>query len=421
MVGSEETDDETMRYQLLETLRKSARERLDEKGDTDLWRRRHAAHYAEVAEQVFANLNGPDEFLWRVRLAADLDNIRAALVWSLDRANPEDTEYGLRIVAAIGQSSHPTLAFADWVERAVPLLQGRPPELRGRVLAAVATALVTIGEFDRGRALAFEALRASEDLSDDAGARARTALVMIASHERDFDEAYRLARQDRAHAHEGTVTPFVAVGDDNLIATYALMTGDPDTAHSYAEQGLRKAHQLGNPSILATALWVAGLVSQRDDPDQALEHLEASAALLRQGAFHVSIALVHAHRARLRDERGELSLAVDALDEGLDYIRRAGPQLDVVATFAQMSRTFARNGAPEASATIAGIVSEGAIASLAGAGTPDRVARASATARAALGDHVYEQLYARGAAMTYPEAMDYARTQLEDLGTSAGT
>jgi predicted ATPase/class 3 adenylate cyclase len=421
MVGSEETGDETMRYQLLETLRQYARERLDEEGDTDLWRERHAAHYAEIAEEILTNLNGPDEFVWRSRLTANLDNIRAALAWSLDRANPEDTEYGLRIVAAIGQSSNPILAFADWVERAVPLLEGHRPELRNRVLGAVATALVTIGELDRGRALALEAFRASEHLSDDVQARARTALIMIATYDGDFDEAYRLARQNRDRADERTVTPFIAVGDDTLLAVYAAMTGDPETAHRHAEQALQKARQVGNPSILATALWVAGLVSQRDDPDQALEYLDESAALLRQGAFHVSMGLVHAHRARLRDERGELNLALDALDEGLDYFRRAGPQLDVVAIFAQMSRTFARNGRPEASATIAGIVSEGAINALAVPGTPERVARASAPARTELGDHVYQQLYAHGAAMTYPEAIDYARTQLEVTATTART
>jgi hypothetical protein len=160
-------------------------------------------------------------------------------------------------------------------------------------------------------------------------------------------------------------------------------------------------------------------VSQRDDPDQALVYLEESAALLRQGAFHVSLGLVHAHRARLHDERGELRLALDALDEGVDYFRCVGPLVDLVAIFVQMSRTLARNGRPEASATIAGIVSEGAIASLAGTGTPDRVARALAPARAELGNHVYKQLYAHGAAMIYPEAMDYARIQLEDLATAA--
>ncbi|HXY95127.1 MAG TPA: adenylate/guanylate cyclase domain-containing protein, partial [Acidimicrobiia bacterium] len=38
------------RYQLLETMRAYARERLEESGEADAWRRRHAAHYATFAD-----------------------------------------------------------------------------------------------------------------------------------------------------------------------------------------------------------------------------------------------------------------------------------------------------------------------------------------------------------------------------------
>jgi hypothetical protein len=70
-------------------------------------------------------------------------------------------------------------------------------------------------------------------------------------------------------------------------------------------------------------------------------YLDEAAALFRQGAFHVSLGLVHAHRARLRDERGELGLALDALDEGLDYFRRAGPKLDLAGIFVRVGRSRA--------------------------------------------------------------------------------
>ena len=51
MLGAEEMSDGTMRYQLLETLRQyAAIERLDAANETEMWRRAHARHYAEVAE-----------------------------------------------------------------------------------------------------------------------------------------------------------------------------------------------------------------------------------------------------------------------------------------------------------------------------------------------------------------------------------
>ena len=57
----------TTRYQLLETLRHYARERLDDAGDADAWRRRHAEHYAAFAEEIGPALEGPDELAWRPR------------------------------------------------------------------------------------------------------------------------------------------------------------------------------------------------------------------------------------------------------------------------------------------------------------------------------------------------------------------
>ena len=78
--------DGTTRYQLLETLRQYARERLDEAGAADDWRRRHAEHYAAFAEDAGTALLGPDEIACAApRRSTDLDNLRAAVTWALDR------------------------------------------------------------------------------------------------------------------------------------------------------------------------------------------------------------------------------------------------------------------------------------------------------------------------------------------------
>ena len=65
MVVSDRGADGGTRYSMLETLRAYARERLDETDDADQWRRRHAEHYADFAEQAGTGVGGPR----RVRLA----------------------------------------------------------------------------------------------------------------------------------------------------------------------------------------------------------------------------------------------------------------------------------------------------------------------------------------------------------------
>ena len=98
MLIAETSASGTTRYQMLETLRQYARERLDTAASADEWRRRHAEHYAVFAEEAGAALLGPDELAWRARVDAELDNLRAAVTWALDR-DDDDRVLALRIIA----------------------------------------------------------------------------------------------------------------------------------------------------------------------------------------------------------------------------------------------------------------------------------------------------------------------------------
>ena len=63
MLVPETGADGTTRYGMLETLRQFARERLDESGDTDRWRRAAAEHYATAARDIGQGTVGPDHVL----------------------------------------------------------------------------------------------------------------------------------------------------------------------------------------------------------------------------------------------------------------------------------------------------------------------------------------------------------------------
>src|SRR6266536_3068793 len=79
MVDTDDTEAGT-RYRLLDTLREYAWERLDELDDPSRVHARHAAHFVVLVETVAPTLKGPDE-AGVARLAADQDNVRAALGW----------------------------------------------------------------------------------------------------------------------------------------------------------------------------------------------------------------------------------------------------------------------------------------------------------------------------------------------------
>jgi predicted ATPase/class 3 adenylate cyclase len=415
MVNADEAADGSMRYQLLETLRQYARERLEESDDIDRWRARHAVHYADVAEETLEGIDGGDELLWRPRLAADLDNIRAALSWSLDRDDADDVDQGLRIFVAIGDSIDTTMVSADWIDRAVQLAADRPPEIRARILGIAAMATALFGDIERARDLAYQAI----DLEPTPHYQhAYGALAIVAFNDGHYDEAYRRCVEGlRALERSGDTRPSHRIGDYSAIATFATVAGDFDTARQYAETGLREAREVGNPSNLAFGLYGAGQGFRTQEPDRALAYFKESAALVRDGARHPSLGTNCAYLARLADERGDVPTALDALDQALEHFRRIGPRTEMIAVLAQMCRTFARNR-PEPAAVLAGIICEGPIAHFGAAGTPERIARALTPARTQLTDDAYTELYRRGAAMSYAEAMDYARTQLQDAATT---
>ena len=91
------------RYRLLETVRHYAAEQLLlAEGELEATRMAHCDHYVELAERTEAQLFGPRQREAFERLAADLDNFRAALKWSSEQ--PERGERGLRLAGALASS-----------------------------------------------------------------------------------------------------------------------------------------------------------------------------------------------------------------------------------------------------------------------------------------------------------------------------
>ena len=60
-------------------------ERLAASGAADAIRRTHAAFFLALAEGFVRGLVSPEVGSWLSRLAAEHDNLRAALGWALDR------------------------------------------------------------------------------------------------------------------------------------------------------------------------------------------------------------------------------------------------------------------------------------------------------------------------------------------------
>ncbi|MBI2379180.1 MAG: tetratricopeptide repeat protein [Gammaproteobacteria bacterium] len=93
-----DTAQDLPRYRFLETLRDYARARAEEAGEWQPLRRRHLEHFIAHAEQGAGQREHAAQLSWLKRMAAELDNLRTALVCA-DEA--QDADSLLRLCAAL--------------------------------------------------------------------------------------------------------------------------------------------------------------------------------------------------------------------------------------------------------------------------------------------------------------------------------
>ncbi|MBB4936052.1 putative ATPase/DNA-binding SARP family transcriptional activator [Streptosporangium album] len=91
--------DAVVRYRMLETIRAYAAERLAEAGEHDRVRLAHAVFFTELAETSDPGLRGAGQLAAVAAMAAEHDNLSAALRWTVETAR---FDLALRMVGALG-------------------------------------------------------------------------------------------------------------------------------------------------------------------------------------------------------------------------------------------------------------------------------------------------------------------------------
>jgi len=235
------------RWRLLETIRAYALEKLDESGEIDGARRRHAEYYCDLfaPEPGSGSRLTQDDLANRVR---EIDNVRAALDWAFSRDG--DREIGVDLTIAYGPIwLHKSLA-AECRDRCERALFGLLPggELNRRRLvhleAALGSALLTTtGPSEQTKAVLTRALENAEALDDlDVQVRVLLSLAGALVFRGEYGEAS--AAVERLHQVADQIgDPALAVVADRRLGQMLSTTGRLREAQACFERLLRHPAQ----------------------------------------------------------------------------------------------------------------------------------------------------------------------------------
>ncbi len=250
-----ELADGTSRFTMLATIREYALERLEESGDANSTRDRHAMWAMSFAEEAQHHLEGHESTAWLLRLAAEDHSLRAALAWADTR---HDATLALRLAVALFRYWYTYGRLhegRDQVNRALAAADDDdvPSALRARALHVEAYFLLYLGEFDAANDRLEQALAIWTEADDSIGiARALQTLGTVAEYRGDDDTA--TARYESALALLRTAGDLRGVGImlENL-ADAAYRRNDLSAASQLAEEALLNIRASGHkPGIVQT-------------------------------------------------------------------------------------------------------------------------------------------------------------------------
>jgi tetratricopeptide (TPR) repeat protein len=277
--------DGEVRYNMLESIRQYARDRLVEAGEGEGLRKRHAEYYTAFGEQVSQALHGRDMMVWLGRLLAETDNARAAREWALKTRS----DLALRMAGAsmfIARYWFFSSGDIRWLEQVVARSRADAEaetdleyrQGKAKALIALGTTTMLAGDFEKGRQVLEEGINLAREVGV-AEQRVFGLNMLLISLLRvgELNTAVGIAEKSLALSQQHGLNFWRLMALGYLVSIFVLR-GEYEKADSFVEEAIRLAKKLDNPWLNAlTYLQLARLEGQRKNWDQA-ENLSAKAA-----------------------------------------------------------------------------------------------------------------------------------------------
>ncbi len=366
------------RFGMLETVRMYAREKLIRSGEIGRIQTRHLDFFLRLTEEADPHLRTFEQIRWLDRLDLELDNLRAALEWSIGAG---ETERGLRMSSAL---------TGFWYRRGY-LSEGRD-------------------WFDR-------LLRKNENASIRARADALCQAASLASSQQDIAKAIAYSMESLAlyrqlEDEKGIAKTLAALGHAYHIA------GDAERAMRHLEESLALYEELDDEWGKGTALlWLADSYTRQGNLKHAAALAERSLGLFRELGDGWGIAFSLGNVGEIARRQGDYDQAAARFKESLALHQRTGTRADIPFSLEALAIVMSLKG------------HSGLAASLWGAGEAVRQAISTpvpstysmdyasfiAEARARLGDEAFNFAWEEGHRMSLEQAVDAGLAAAEQV------
>lgn len=394
------------RYQMLETLRDYAAEKLDAGGDRVVTNERHCAFFFSLAKQARDGLQGPEQGRWLARLDTEHDNLRVAMdtaraggaaggdlfvavklavalqnFWIMRGHVREgrDALAALRALPAVTASDQ-ALGHALYVAAALAWAEGDPAEAHRLLDDCLARRRALGHGTDIAATLSTRsATRLSSGDAAGAQADAQEALAIFRSAGHQVGEAITLLQLGEAEAFAGADAPALA----HLQAAHAIARA---IKHPETEGEVERA--------------LADLALAAGDVAAAAEGYARSLAVCAAAGDLRGEAQARAAQARTDLALGEVDRAAERLQSALQDFERFAMRAPWLQALEDVVALLDQRGDAEAAATAAGLAT-----------AAEQMRAAASLARAPRAELAWQGLQVRLRQALGPAAMAVAMQQ----------
>lgn len=420
LLRQQENIENEAHFEMLQTIREYALEKLEMSGEGETLRRHHAKYYRALAEDAEAQLRGPKQLAWLQRLEAKHDDLRAALTWLLEQ-DQGDVEQGLRLAGTLWRFWWARGYLGEgrrWLEAALAKSNTQPTPARAKALYGAGVLAQDQGDYAQAGAFYENSLEMAQDLGDKRGiASALNGIGFLGIHQGDYMRASESLEKSLELFRECNDKSGVASALHNL-GWAASCQGECAQASVLYKESLTLRQELRDKrGISFTLKGLAGLAAYQGDYETARLLYKESLALAQELRDKGGIASAQDGLGWVSLCQGDYAQASELLEGSLMLFRQLGDKDVISHCLEGLAGVAGANERPTHAAQLFG-AAEGLREIIGSPQSPaerPRYQKYLSIARAKLDETAWEAIWTEGRAMSMEEAISYALVALANL------